>query len=312
MFLLKEYLQLSLNLCHYDDMDNVPNPTVPNPSTPNQPSDWVEPGHPVQNPEPIATPPPPSSLPPSQPLPIPNSVPVVGFPQKKGISGFSIFVVVSILLLLGVWGVVGYLYYQNKTLAQKKEETPIAQVATPSPTPELNPAEIQIANGSISWIMSSGETKTLVKKEDYPTTGITGFAKVAVSPDKKKLCFEALAPATEPALYVSDIDGTNVSIVEKNRNTCTWLSDSNHILYLNAPIGTKAMDVYTYDLSAKVETNQTKDTQTATRFRQYAVSQSADTLECQYSIVNSTGSKLTSGICNIDSQTGVVTDSVAE
>ncbi len=285
-------------------MDILPNS---NPSTPNQPSEWLEPGHPIQN----AQPPIPqasSPLPPASPPPIANATPVVGFPQKRGVSKFSLFVIFSILLLLVVWGVVGYLYYQNSTLKQPKQETPVAQVETPSPTPELNPAEIQITNGSITRVFSSGETKTLINKEDYVTTGITGFARVTVSPDKTKLCFESLPPATEPALYVSNVDGTDVALVEKNRNTCSWLPDSMHVIYLNAPIGTKAVNVYTYDINAKAETNQTATTQTSSRFRQYALSQSGQTLECQYSIVNSAGNKLSSGTCQVDLQTGAVSD----
>jgi hypothetical protein len=302
-------------------MDTLPNP---NASTPNQPSEWLEQPHPVQNPQPVqavtATPgitaplgvtTPPEMTPSSPPPPAVATTPVVGFPQKKKMSGFSLFVILSIILLLGVWGVVGYLYYQNQKLPAEKEATPIAQVQTPSPTPELDPSQIQISNGSIVRVLSSGESKTLVGKESYPTTGITGFAKVVVSPDKTRLCFEALPPATEPALYLSNVDGSDTALVEKNRNTCTWLSDSTHILYLNAPIGTKAVDVYTYDINTKTEVNQTKEMQTATRFRQYAVSQTDTIIECQYSIVNASGNKLSTGTCQIDSQTGTVTDTIA-
>src|SRR6266542_4234523 len=101
-------------------MDNLPNPVTP--PTLNQPSEWLEPGHPVQNPQPPAAAPqiPPPNIPPAPVQPFTNTM--VGFPQKKKGGGFSIFVILSILLLLGVWGFVGYLYYQNQTLTPKKAE----------------------------------------------------------------------------------------------------------------------------------------------------------------------------------------------
>jgi len=243
----------------------------------------------------------PTMIPPMQPATPPPSN--VSFPPKKKASGFTVFIIISVLILLGVWGFVGYLYIGNKTIATSNDTVTQA----PSPTPEFNPAEIQIVNGDIARVTSFGESKTLVKKEDYPGAGIIGFVRVSVSPDNNKLCFESVPPASDPTLYISNSDGTGVVEVAKNRHSCIWLSDSKHIIYVNDLLGSKEINIFQYHLDESKEQNMTESTQSDSNIKQYALSGTGSQITCTYDTLDSSGKKISGGTCQIDINSGDVT-----
>jgi hypothetical protein len=282
------------------------NPTIPTSQTPPSsiPTEPYNPG--LQTP---ATPPfptnPITNMPPPT-VPPPNIVSEPPPTQKS--KRFTFFVVFSIVILIAIWGVVGYLYYQNKNTEGETSEE-IQNTSDITPTPGFSASEIQISNGNVSRITSFGETQTLVNKEDHPNTGITGFARVVVSPDNTLLCFESIAPATAPALYVSNIDGSNISEVARDRNTCTWALDSKNIYYVNAPLGQQAINILHYSLDTKIEKNLTESKHTESQIRQYEISGASDTsILCRYDVINASGSKLSESNCEINTQTGEVSD----
>lgn len=281
-------------------------PWVDNTPPPSSPSVPTLPSNAAPTPTPVGPPPPPFPTTPSTPPP--TSTVITGNSGSGGKSrGFTFFIMISVLLLLGIWGYVGYLYYQNQGLGGSDTAAP-ENVQTPSPTPTIDPSEIQITNGDVSRVTPFGETQTLVKKDQYPGTGITGFVRVVVSPDISKLCFESIPPATTPALYVSNIDGSSVVEVAKDRNSCTWINETT-IAYVNAAVGSPKVDIYRYDLNAKTEVNVTEATNTATEIRRYTIDElSGNILNCKYDVVNASGRMLSSSSCTVNTSTWEVSD----
>ena len=92
---------------------------------------------------------------------------------------------------------------QNQKIKKGETSENINSNLTPTstPTPSFSPDQVKIKNGSVVREIPGGETTILVDKENYDSTGITGFAKVVVSPDETKICFESWPPAPEHALY---------------------------------------------------------------------------------------------------------------
>jgi hypothetical protein len=252
---------------------------------------------PIQTPPPMPTPPQPVLNTPIAPPP-PNEPVITGTPPVKKSRGFSLFIILSVFVLLGIWGFVGYLYYQNKIMDTPEETAEITE--TPAPSEQFSPQEIQISNGSIARVTTFGETQILVKKEDYPGTGITGFARVVVAPDNSKFCFESISPALTPAVYIANVDGTGVFEVARDRHTCTWAPDSKSVFYVNAPLAEKAVNIFEYPLDTKIEKNITESTNTPDAIRQYAITGIlGDKLACTYDVVDSTGKKLSASNCSI-------------
>jgi hypothetical protein len=271
-------------------------------------------GAPAPTPVPQPLPPmpaPQTPIPPQPPIPeAPQGAQsvITGGSSKKGIGGFGIFVIISIIILLAVWGVVAYLFIGNKTKDTTDTENQTVTQLTPTEVP-FNPNEIQISNGDVARMTSVGETKILIKKEEYPSSGLIGFAHVAVSPDNTKMCFESIPPATDPTIYISNIDGTNAEQVVKNKHTCTWSPDNNFLFYVNDTLGNKQIDIFAYSLTSKEERNLTEKTSTKTEIRQYTiVSVTGSTLACKYDVVNASGKKTSSSDCSIDLVSGEVTD----
>lgn len=257
-----------------------------------------------------ATSPPPIPQAPTVPQPVSEppvpSVTITSSSSKK-VSKFGIFIGIFIFLALGIWGGVAYLYMDNQKLKddiQAHTEAPSLPIATP--TPEFTPNQIQILNGSVVRKRPSGEVETLVKKDDYKTTGITGFAKVVVSPDNKKMCVVSLPPAPKPALYYANINGSDVVEVGSNMKNCVWLTGSQKIIYIDDTSAKLSSSIYSYDIVNKLETNLTESSVTAGVVRRFeVVSLSADgsKIICTYSDV---GASEKSGSCEIDLSTGVV------
>lgn len=279
----------------------MPTPIMPEPPMPISP---------VTNPPP-ATPPiptPPTAFPP-QPT---QTAVISGGNEKKKIGGFGLFVIIAILILVAVWGFVAYLYIGNKK--SQGEDTSDIKVTELTPTEApFNPDDIKITNGDITQLSPSGESKILIKKDDYSGSGLIGFAHVAVSPDNTKLCFESIPPATDPTIYLSNVNGTNIETIVKNKHTCTWSPDNNFLFYVNDPLGNKQIDIYAYSLTSKEERNLTEKTSSATQIRQYTIgTATGSTLACKYDIVSSTGKKISSSDCSIDLVSGEVTDTAPE
>lgn len=294
-------------MCHDTSMD--PTNTVPQ-SIPPQMSEPSMPPPPMQQ-EPVPVTPPPMPTQPVAPPPPPAGVQSVisGGQGKKGISKFGIFVALSIVVLLGVWAVVAYLYIGNQNAEEGVQE--VANEV--SPTPAFHPSDVQVSNGDIVLNSALGEAKTLVSKKDYPGTGITGFVRVAVSPDNTMICFESIPPATDPTIYMAKVDGTDVSEVAKDKNTCTWSSDNNLLFYVNEPLGEKAINIYAYSLTSKEERNLTEETNTASAVRQYTITGVEESmLMCKYDVLNTSGTKVSSANCQIDLISGDVTDQEAQ
>lgn len=227
-------------------------------------------------------------------------------PEKPASSKFSIFVGFLIVVTLAIYGFVGYLYLQNSQLKKEIKEKSSGQLSgtpTVTPTPEIG-LEIKIVNGNVVEVAQSGETKTLVNKADYPSTGITGFAKVAVSPDAKMFCFEAWPPAPEPALYLADIDGSNLMEVSPNRKDCYWTSDSQKIVYTNTSSDSTPVDIFIYDIAKDEEKNLTGGLTGEGFIRFYEIvglSEDGGKIECKYSETTSAAEGTTTeGNCEIN------------
>ena len=278
-----------------------PSPTTPSTPPPTSPEPGPQPGTSIK-PEP------------SQPTtPVPPG-PEVTTPKEEK-SGPPIYFIVLVVLILLVWGGVGYLYYTNQQLKQGESQTSQPQVSqdtlSPAPSPSFNAEDIEIINGSV-YQTTGGENTPLVNKDDYPGTGIAGFATVTVSPNNSLMCFAALPPALKPALYYSSIDGIGVTQVGTSYKKCTWSNDSSMIAYINDAAADVAVDIYKYELATDVETNLTNVSTTSAVFRRYEIdswSNDDTKILCNYQEIDpSAPSSEVLGNCEIDVKTSEVTD----
>lgn len=232
--------------------------------------------------------------------------------QRPRPSFFRIFVVASIIIIIVVYAVVAYLYFQNRQIKNDSsdvtQETPQLQAPPEPETPAFSPEQIKIANGSVVREIPGGQTTILVKKEDYTSTGITGFARVVVSPTNTKMCFEAWPPAPEPALYVSEVDGSGIAEISPNRQNCVWKSDSSSIFYINTSAKTSTVNLYSFNLTEGVEKNLTASSVPeegiVRRFEIVGFSADETKLICKYEDIADTGT--TQGSCEVDLEKGVV------
>jgi len=191
-----------------DDIPKDPNVLKPAVTTPLEPvspnSGWVkEEPPPTPDVPPVQNPPkeifsPLTESRPDQPTPgsPTQEVPSSPSPQSPGLSsqtliqthppsggrGFRTFVILGSFVILGIWAGAGYLYMQNQNLKGQSQETANAQVSPAlSPTPVFSPEQVKIKSGSVVLEKPDGTTQTLMDKESYESTGITGFLKVTVS-----------------------------------------------------------------------------------------------------------------------------------
>ena len=249
------------------------------------------------------------------PFPIPSSPlmkPTSNLTGRPG--GFRTFVIFALVIIVIIYGVVAYLYFQNRNIEKDEEgdnQTPQDQI---SPTPEFSADQVKIQDGSVVSDKPGTELQILINKDDYESTGITGFAKVTVSPDNTNLCFESWPPAPEPALYLSRVDGSEVTEVSPNRQGCIWASNGSKIYYINTAASSSPVNIYSFVLSSKSEENLTIGTIPEGVIRRFGiVGLSADSskLICKYEDIDSTPkptSEVESGNqCEIDLQTNEVT-----
>lgn len=233
---------------------------------------------------------------------------------KKG-SRFRIFVIVAVILIIIIYSIVGYLYLQNQKgnaqapsvpqfLGQEKGEP------SPTPTPKFDPSQVKIKNGNVVREVTTDDVRTLLTKDDYQDTGITGFAKAIVSPDNTKICVESWPPSPSPSLYLVNSDGSNVLLVSQNRQNCLWSKDSQKIYYKNTGVSTPPSDIFVFDIESHDETNLTNANDLYPDRVYDIVGLSADGSEliCTYQDTSSEGGEA-GGDCRIDLTNGEVTTS---
>lgn len=230
-----------------------------------------------------------------------------------GRSKFGFFALLGVIIAILVWGGVTYLYLDTENIKKKNEETAnsvVSQSPTPIPTPTFSPDQIQIKNGSVTQVIPDTEAVILVDKKDYKTTGITGFAKVLVSPDNGLMCFEAWPPAPAPALYYSNIAGENVIKIGENYKNCIWSPDSKSLFYLNTATLDSPVNIYSYNITSGKETNITLLSQDEGEKAYEIVGLSADSgsLICKYVDLSSVTNPKKEVNCEIDLKTLKVTD----
>jgi len=222
---------------------------------------------------------------PSQNLdPVVNVTPAsVTIESKKGKSSFKTFVVIGIIITAIIYGAVGFIYFQNQDLKRVIQNLNYKPEVTQSPQKEFNSSLVNIENGSVVY-SDSGSKNVLVDKKAFPETGITGFTKVVVSPDKKWLCFESVPPATRPALYLSDTQGNNVKLISSNKTNCLWRTDSNYIFYQGKDTAKGNLNIYRYDLTTATEENLTKEVLSgiSTNFSMVGLSSDESKLICSF------------------------------
>jgi hypothetical protein len=218
-------------------------------------------------------------------------------------SNFKTFVIISLLVIAVIYSAVAYLYFQNK---KAKDELALSNASpTSAPAAIEKTISIIIKNGNVvKEVTDEGDT-VLVAKSDYPTTGITGFAKVTLSNDKTKMCLESLPPAPGPGIYVANADGTNVVKAGDAKQNCTWDSTGGRVFYSNSASTIASVNIYQFDLATATETDLTGPSIAKNSIRQYkAVGLSADSskLMCQYEDLKPTPkpSEMPSGQCEID------------
>lgn len=232
--------------------------------------------------------------------------------SNNGKSKFGFFLIVAIVIAVLVWGGVTYLYLDNQSIKNKNSGSTadVQTVPTVIPTPAFSPDQIQIKNGSVVQVIPNADPVTLVDKSDYKTTGITGFAKVLVSPDNKNLCFEAWPPAPAPALYLSSVKGENVVKVGETYKNCLWSPDAKVIFYLNSAPVDSPVNIFSYDVSTGTEKNITLSTQAQGEKSYSIVGLSADSskLICRYIDLESVTNPKKEVACQIDLKTFAVSD----
>jgi hypothetical protein len=217
-----------------------------------------------------------------------------------------------VLIMLGVWAWVGYIFFQNRQLGSGSKtsgENASPSVASTSPTPEqilYDPETIRISQGNIVIDSADGGSKTLINKSDYKNSGIIGFTKVSVSSDMKLICFESIPPATTPELYIADVEGKNVKKIGNNLRNCTWALDSKTLFYVQYLNGSDRTDIYKYDTASGKSSNLTEFSQTDTERTYNLLGLSADgsSLVCTYT---ESGKEVVNN-CEINTETDVLDD----
>lgn len=284
----------------------VNNPTVETTSSPEN----VE-----QSPSVYNNPEPKMDSPSASPPPVQNIVDqqaIIGpHSNSNGGNGFKIFVIIGIVIILAVWGGVGYLYLKNKNAKNESSSDYQTQeeIVEATPTPEFTPDQIKIKNGSVVRERPGGETNVLVDKKEYPSTGITGFLKVNVSPDEAHLCFESWSPAPDPALYISDVSGQNVVEVSANRQNCLWSNDSKNIYYTNTSTKTSPVNIFSYNLENALETDLTSvsvPSGVVRRFEIVGLSADGSKIICKYENLGGAAATETMSECEVNLETGTV------
>ena len=223
---------------------------------------------------------------------------------KRG-SKFIIFIVILIVLTAIIYGVAAYLYLNNKKLQSNKDS-----LSSFSPTPSMEVKQqvtFKINNGSI-YLVEDGVEKMILSKSDYPSTGIAGFTTVTASPNSKMVCFSSLPPALEPALFISNKEGTDVAEISKLKTSCVWSQDSAKVAYQDVNSETGNQDVFIYNIADKVETKVTSSTFDETARTTYSVGKWQDNnkLTCTVTLIDSSSNMTSEKPCLIDALTGQV------
>src|SRR3989304_5022143 len=123
-------------------------------------------------------------------------------------------------------------------------------------------------------VNSQNTSNTVPDSKQTPfleSSGITGFARVVVSPDNQKICFESWPPAPEPAMYIANIDGSEIVEVNPNRQSCLWKSDTKGVFYINTTSTTSPVNIFYFDLASQEETNVTAESVTEGTVRRYKI-----------------------------------------
>lgn len=235
-------------------------------------------------------------------------------PPKTEKSKFKLIILGLLVLTVITWALVASLYFSNKKLREELVDKEIQEgQATPTPTTsEQITYETKLVNGSIYTVSSEGTENLVINKDDYSSTGIAGFMSAKLSPDYTKLCFESWPPALEPALYYSEIDGSNVVKVNDRVKNCTWSNNSDQITYVNDASQDSPVNIYIYKLALEEETNLTKESTSSAVFRRYAIEAFSDDdnyILCDFEEINTSDvgtEKL--GNCEIDLSTGEITE----
>lgn len=220
--------------------------------------------------------------------------------SKQNSPGFKTFVIFGIVIIVLLYSGVTFLYFKNKNLTGNVENNS-SKSLQPIQPPSFNPNLITIDNGSVVYKDPEQGIKILISKDAYPTTGITGFSKVTVSPDRKMLCFEAVAPATKPALYLSDIHGNNVKLIGNNKNGCLWTKDNKSLIYQGKEASGTNTNIFVYDILTGTERNLTEKAILETRPDFTIVGLSSDETHLICSYLTDLDQTLQ---CQIDLQTG--------
>lgn len=301
-------------------LDNFSLPTtqvetpLPNPNQPEQNGNFTTPEVgtlPVQDQMP------PTTTPPMQPEVIPQQLqpPVAqamsSTADQPKANKFKFAILAFAIITLIIYAAVFFLFLSNRNLENTAKEEETSQNTPPAEVAVFNPDQVQIVNGSIYRVVSPSNQTPLVLKESYTSTGITGFATVKVSPDNQKLCFEAWPPAPEPAMYVSNVDGSEVVEVAPGRRGCHWSADSAKLAYVNHTTDVSAVDIYLYDVQSATETNLTAGKSPEDTIRYYVVSDwaGATTLLCSFTEeIQSTPGEERTAECQINTITGEITE----
>ncbi|MBN1168401.1 hypothetical protein JXA63_00770 [Candidatus Woesebacteria bacterium] len=256
----------------------------------------------------------------------PSPSTVISSSDTKSGGKFKFFVIILIVITILVYAVVAYLYFtgdkDNDPFSDLFGDNSATQqvagnvngtttIPTKTPTPVITEM-ITINNGDVVKESSIGDITVLVKKNDYPETGIVGFQKVNQSPDKSKLCFYSLSPADDPAMYISDSDGTNVEKLVSDVSSCYWSSDSSKIAYTNTADATSPVDIYIYDTKTLKSTNLTAQSDAETLFRRYEIeswSENDTKINCNFQVIDTENTDVeNTDLCEIDFATKEVLD----
>ena len=276
----------------------------------------------------VNTPPPISQTPATNTQPLPNTedpaqstvpeikdtpsndfITTAGSSETKK-SKFGKFVIFGIIFIALIYGAVFFLYTRNQKIKDSVNNmvsNPIFDGGgnsepSPTPTPEFSADYVKVLNGNIVY-ESGSESQILINKNDFPTTGITGFTRVTVSPDNTKICFEALPPAIETGVYVAKSDGKDQELISSKKSKCIFTHDSKKILYESS--GTPEKDIFIFDLEAPAEKNLTADPSSEVSSLDFElVALSADGTKAVCNAYNSIDD--TTDSCEVDIETGEI------
>jgi hypothetical protein len=157
--------------------------------------------------------------------------------------GFAPIIILLVVIFLGAIGYVAYTKGYANSLMSKPTPT-----AVPTGLEDIE-NKFTVINDDIYY-----NDKLIISHDKFPPDR-GGFSDFRLSPDKLKVCFAVWPPAPAPSIYISGINGENLTEVPNSGEKCVWSHDSTKIAFTDHMTDISQINIYVYDLNTRVTEN---------------------------------------------------------